>query len=159
MIVPNDKKYIIDTNVLFGFSKWIPINLNKFFWDRLENSLREGKWILLDVVVDEIKYDLELKKWCKKQKRNGILKSITDNHRNRAVEINNIYKMIGENGKSTIDTYLIAYAEDNDLAIFSMESFQVKENSLLKIPDVCQKLHIPVIKRPVKFLETIGFKN
>ena len=161
MSEPQEKRiYILDTNVLIDFSVWIPIALNKTFWDGLEESLKDNKWVLLDVVVDEIKYNPELEKWCEKQKRNGLVKKIEDHNRERAIEINNTYKMIDESdGNSTADTYIIAYAEKNKLSIFSRESFKIKENGLLKIPEVCQKLNIITIKRPVKFLESISFKN
>lgn len=156
----NKKIYILDTNVLMEFSRWIPISLNKSFWDKLEESLGEGKWVLLDVVVEEIKYNEKLKEWCEKQKRKGFIKTIGESTRERAVEINNIYKMIDEtDGNSTVDTYIIAYAEENKLSVFSMESFRIKENGLLKIPEVCQKLKIGTIRKPILFLESISFNN
>lgn len=152
--------YILDTNVLIEFYIWIPISLNKTFWDGLEEALKEDEWILLDVVVDEIRHTPELEKWCERQKRNGLVKRIEDRNRERAIEINNTYKMIDEsNGNSTTDTYIIAYAEENKLSIFSRESFRIKENGLFKILEVCQRLNIVTIKRPVKFLESISFKN
>jgi len=56
-------KYLLDTNVLIGFSLWKPIslNLNKDFWFKLGESLKNDDWTLLDVVVGEIRggdYDL-----------------------------------------------------------------------------------------------------
>ena len=162
MSVPqNIKRYILDTNALIGFSTWIPIDLNKNFWTKLEESLQNGAWVLLDVVVDEIRYDNDgLKKWCEIQKKKGLLKSIEDAHKNRAVEINNSYKMIDETtGKSTIDTYLIAYAEANQLVVLSRESLRANDSDLYRVPDVCKKLNLRVIKRPKEFLGAIGFKN
>lgn len=155
------EKYVLDTNTLIGFSVWIPIDLNKTFWEKLGESLQKGDWILLDVVVDEIKYENDgLKKWCDAQKKKGLQRNITDIHRNRAVEINNTYKMIDEaTGKSTVDTYLIAYAEENKLTVLSRESYRENSTDLYKVPDVCKKLNIRSIKRPKEFLQAIGFRN
>lgn len=155
-----ERVYILDTNVLIDFSLWIPISLNETFWENLEKSLSADKWVLLDVVVDEIKYAPELKRWCEKQKRNGFIKKIEDKHRDRALEINESYKMIDEvDGNSTTDTYIIAYAEEKNLSIFSRESYKIKENGLLKIPEVCDKLKIITTRKPIKFLKSISFKN
>ncbi len=161
MSVPKERKvYVLDTNILFGFSLWVPIALNKNFWTKLEEALQNGYWVLLDVVVGEIKYDEELKKWCAEQGKKGLVNSITDENKNRGVEINNIYKMIDETTqKSTVDTYLVAYAEANKLTVFSRENHRVGGVGLYKIPDVCDALRIQKISNPKIFLEAIGFRN
>lgn len=157
---PQKKIYVLDTNILIGFYQWIPIDLNKNFWTKFEESLKKGEWVLLDVVVDEIKFENDLKKWCVEQKKNSLVKNIDENCRNRGVEINNAYKMIDEaTQNSTADTYLIAYAEANNLVIFSREGRRTKDTDLYKIPDVCDILKIEVIRNPIVFLRTIGFKN
>lgn len=154
------KIFICDTNVLIRFSVWVPITLNGFFWSALEKALEDGKWTLLDVVVNEIKYEGDLKKWCKQQEKKGLVKKISSDDRNRAVEINNTYKMIDEiTKKSTVDTYLVAYAEKNKLVVFSEESPRVNNTQLYKIPDVCSELKIERTRKPEVFLKAIGFKN
>ncbi|MCK5027320.1 MAG: DUF4411 family protein [Candidatus Pacebacteria bacterium] len=151
-------KYILDTNILIGFAVWCPISLNKSFWDKLAQSLSDGDWILLDVVVDEVLYNMELQKWCKEQERRDLVKSVSDEDKERAVEINDVYEMIDEETQnSTVDTYIIAYAEANKLGIFSQESPRRMSNNLYKIPDVCDELKIKRIKKPVVFLKGIGF--
>ena len=118
-------KYLLDTNVLIEFSVWKPIslNLNKDFWTGFETALRKNDWILLDVVAGEVKYDNDLIGWINNQKKNGLVEKIKTDDRNRAAEINNSYKMIDEiTFKSTVDTYLIAYAEANNLGIFTREN-------------------------------------
>lgn len=60
-------------------------------------------------------------------------------------------------GKSEVDTYLIAYAEANNLGIFSRESRRENSRTLYKIPDVCDILNIKHIHSPRFFLEEIGF--
>lgn len=151
-------KYILDTNILIGFAVWCPISLNKTFWDKLAQSLSDGDWILLDVVVGEVLYDIELKKWFKEQDRKGLVKSVRDEDRERAIEINNIYEMIDEETqKSTVDTYIVAFAEANKLGIFSQESPRRMSTEPYKIPDVCDELKIKRIKKPVVFLKGIGF--
>jgi len=153
--------YILDANILFGFSLWMPMSLNKIFWLKLEESLKNGDWILLDIVVGEVKYDNGgLKKWCDDQRKKGLVKSIGDEHKNRGVEINNTYKMIDETSlKSTVDTYLIAYAEANKFIIFTREAFRTNTTNLFKIPDVCKVLNVNMIRAPQEFLEAIGYKN
>lgn len=156
----NKSIYVLDTNILFNFSVWMPISLNKSFWDKLEDALKKKEWVLLDVVVAEIKYDDELKKWCEEQNKGGRVTAISDEDRSRGVAINNEYKMIDEaTQKSTVDTYLIAFAERNGNAVFSRESPRKTETDLYKIPDVCQKLKVKNIKRPKIFYERIGYKN
>ena len=154
-------KYILDTNTLIGFSIWVPIDLNRNFWKKLEDSLQNGEWTLLDVVVGEIKYANDgLKQWCETQRKKGLMRSIDDSHRNRAVEINNAYPIIDEaTGKSTADVYFIAYAEANQLTILTREGYREKISDLHKIPDVCKVLNIQFVRRPKEFLESIGFNN
>jgi hypothetical protein len=158
---PKERIYVLDTNILFDLSLWMPIDLNRVFWTKFEEALQAGKWILLDVVVDEVKGENDgLKKWCEEQKGKGLIKSIEDTHKARAVEINNLYPMIDETTlRSTVDTYLIAYAEANDLVIFSREGFRKKQDDLYKIPDVCRILNIKVMRRPREFFEMLDYKN
>ncbi|MDD3284222.1 MAG: DUF4411 family protein [Patescibacteria group bacterium] len=153
-------KYLVDTNVLIELSLWKPIalNLNKDFWYRLSDALKNDKWVLLDVVVWEVRYDKDLKKWLSEQKNKGLVKKINDNNKNRAVEINNQYKIIDDiTGKSTVDTYLLAYAEAENLGIFSRESSRINSNQLYKIPDICNILNINKTRSPKAFLKEIGF--
>jgi len=156
----NVVKYVLDTNILIKFSKWIPIEINTFFWKKMEEALFLRKWVLLDVVVDEVKREGLLFQWCKKQKENSFLTKISDENRNRAVVINSLYNMIDQStGKSIVDTYIIAYAEENGLGVFSDEMFKAKDENLNKIPDVCKQLKIKNIRKPIKFLNNIGFRN
>jgi len=153
-------KYILDTNILMKFEKWIPIEVNSFFWEKMEETLLLGKWVLLDVVVNEIKWEKNLFNWCKKQKEKGLTTKISDEDRNRGVEINNLYNMIDQNtGKSTTDTYIIAHAEANGLGVFSDEMFKDKDKIFNKIPDVCNALKVKNIRKPILFFRNIGFKN
>ncbi|MBU4338375.1 DUF4411 family protein [Patescibacteria group bacterium] len=157
---PVKTKYLLDTNILMGFSLWKPITLklNDVFWSEFSDALEKDKWVLLNIIVDEIKYDKDLLKWCKKQVQKGIVKEIDDVDRSRAVGINNKYNMINQSTfKSTADTYLIAYAEANKLGIFSRESPRIKPTDLYKIPDVCKILNIHNLRTPKTFLKEIGF--
>lgn len=156
-----ERIYLLDANILFDLSLWLPIELNKVFWTKFEESLLSGKWVLLDVVVGEIKHDNDgLKKWCEDQRKKGLVKSIDDAHRSRGVEINNQYKMIDESTqRSTVDTYLIAYAEAHKLIIFSREGRRKNLNDLYKIPDVCKALNVKVLRKPREFFDTLNYKN
>ncbi len=153
-------KYVMDTNILIGFSRWIPISLNKNFWDKLETSLQECKWILLDVVVEEIKYNKPLEIWCKRQKVNNLVTSICDDDRERGIKINNDYPMIDQyTFKSETDTYIIAHALNNKMGVFSTEMGKLPAEKLYKIPDVCKELDVKFTHIPKEFLYSIDFKN
>ena len=152
--------FVLDANVLIEFGFWLPITLHSVFWDRFQRSLAKGEWVLLDVVMNEIRYDKDLKQWCADQKQAGLVQRITDDHRDRAVEINNKYKMIDDaTGNSTTDTYVIAYAEASHMTIFTREAPRENTTKLYKIPDVCNLLGVPWTRMPKEFLEAIGFKN
>jgi len=153
---------LVDTNILIGFSLWKPISLqlNDIFWNELENALKSGGWVLLDVVMNEVNsgFDGDLKKWCKQQAKNGLVQKLNNDHRQRAVDINNQYPMIDQaTQKSTVDTYLIAYAEANGLGVFSREAPRTNADELHKIPDVCDALGIKRLRQPKAFLKAIGF--
>lgn len=153
-------KYILDANILIGFSIWAPIAFHKSFWSKLTTALENDEWILLDVVVNEITFEGDLKKWCKDQKKSALVKTVTDENRDRAIEINNQYKMIDDvTQNSTADTYIIAYAEANKLGIVTRENHKEIDKHLFKIPDVCAQLGIETIKRPETFLRKIGLAN
>ena len=154
------KIYVLDTNVLIGFSLWLPIHLNGLFWTKTTEALKNGDWVLLDAVVKEVKYNDPLTKWCKEQGQKSLVQAITDVHKTRGVAINNQYKMIDDTTlKSTVDTYLIAYAEANGLIVFSRESPRKNSTELYKIPDVCTALGIQRIAKPEIFMQAIGYKN
>lgn len=156
----NPNIYVIDTNALVGFYTWRPFEYSKNFWSKLEAAIRGGEVVLLDVVVDEIIYDSPLKTWAQKQKKNGLVTTITDKVRERAVEINNQYKMVDEEtGNSQNDTYIVAYASLNNLRIFSREAPRKTGSDLYKIPDVCEKLGVNYTRSPRYFLSCIGYRE
>jgi len=74
--------------------------------------------VLLDVVVKEIKYDRDLIKWCQEQDKKELVAKISDNNKSRGVEINNQFKTIDETHSTTANTFLITYAEANNLGFF-----------------------------------------
>lgn len=153
-------KYLLDTNILIGFSIWAPIYFHGDFWSKLADSLTKGDWVLLDVVVGEIKYNKSLERWCEEQKKRGLVIAISDNDRDRAIEINNQYKMIDDTTQNSVaDPYLIAYAEANKLGIVTREIHKEHDKDLWKIPDVCGALNIEVLKKPEDFLKKIGFQQ
>ncbi|MEK7560651.1 MAG: DUF4411 family protein [Patescibacteria group bacterium] len=151
--------YVVDANVLFGFATWNPLEFRPEFWEKFEKALKDKKWVLLDVVVGEVIYDGELKRWCKKQKDRNLVTRIDDAIRNLAIEINNKYPMINvETGNSSVDPFLIAFASKNDLGVFTREIHKTPGEHLYKIPDVCEALKIACIKNPTRFMKSIGFK-
>lgn len=157
---PKKEVFVVDTSFLFDFSYWLPIPLNKVFWNKLEDTLRSGELILLDVVVGEVIFKKELKAWCQTQQKNGLVKAIDVADKNRAVVINNTYQMIdASTAKSTVDTYIIAYAERNGHTVLSRESNMKPGNLLHKIPDTCAKLGVACKRHPREFLKSIGYKN
>lgn len=154
--------YLLDANILMGFDIWMPIelNTNKAFWIALEESLKNKKWVLLDVVVNEVKYNGDLKEWCKKQKQAGYVSELSDANRNRGIEINDSYPMIDQSsGRSETDTYIIAYAEEKKLRILSREGPKKLTERLNKIPDVCRILGVASTRNPLVFYKDIGYGN
>ncbi len=152
--------YVLDTNILINFALFVPIKLNEVFWAKMAERLAEGKWILLDVVVTEVKFNQDLIDWCKAQAEAGVVQKVEDRHRFRAVEINNTYPMIDQVAqKSEADTYIIAYAENKKMCVFTRESFKdpTKIGALNKIPDVCKALRVRYERTPEKFLTDLGF--
>ena len=150
--------YVVDTNVLIGFSTWNPLEFKSEFWSKFEKALEDKKWVLLDVIVDEIIYDSELKRWCKRQRDSGLVTVIDDEIKNLATEINNKYKMINtETGNSSVDPFVVAFASKNGFGICTREIYKTNGESLFKIPDVCDILKIPCIKNPTRFMKSIGF--
>jgi len=150
--------YVVDTNVLIGFSTWNPLEFKSDFWSKFERALEDKRWVLLDVVVGEIIYDGELKKWCKRQKDKGLITVIDDEIKNLATEINNKYKMINtETGNSSVDPFVVAFASKNGFGICTREIYKTNGEPLFKIPDVCDILKIPCIKNPTRFMKSIGF--
>lgn len=157
---PSTTKYVMDTSMLIGFSRWIPISLNRSFWDKLEVSLQEGKWVLLDIVVNEVRSNKPLEDWCKRQKTNGRVTNISDDDKNGGIKINNDYPMIDQvTFKSETDTYIIAHALNNRIGVFSTEMQKLPNDKLYKIPDVCRQLSVRFTHIPKDFLISIDFKN
>jgi Domain of unknown function (DUF4411) len=152
--------YVLDTNILINFGLFVPVRLNPVFWDRLETLLIAGDWVLLDAVVGEVKHGNNLKAWCKKQTQNGHVKTIETKHKIRGAQINNQYQMVAQHSfKSEVDTYIIAYAEEHGLGVFTREGYRDVSDpaALYKIPDVCKELGIKFERIPEKFLKEIGF--
>ena len=67
--------------------------------------------------------------------------------------------MIDQNTfKSETDTYIIAYASNNNVGVFSAEMEKLPIEKLYKIPDVCKELKVAFTHIPKVFLESIGYK-
>jgi len=153
----NDTVYIVDANFLINFHKWMPRSTFPVFWQELERTLQEGKWILLDVVVSEVTREGPMILWCKKQEQAGLVVKVTGTDKIAGAEINNQYPMIDANsGRSTTDTYIIAHARDNGYGVISDESPRIDDSKLYKIPDVCEALKIPRIRKAEVFYKRVG---
>ena len=154
-------KYVIDTSILIDFSIFVPESFHPRFWKELENKIISGEIILLDVVVNEIKYRKDLKKWVTNPARKSRMITIDTAVRDRGTQINNIYNIIttspGGNQKSVADVYIIAYADIHGCGVFSRESGRRLPTDPMKIPDVCQRLSIPYVRKPEVALKNINF--
>lgn len=152
--------FVLDTNILIEMNRWVPLGLCPEFWHLLAQGLEDKKWVLLDIVVNEVGSPRPLVDWCKKQKDAGYVIEIEDKHRQRGVEINSLHKMIDEtSGKSETDTYLIAFAEMTNTVILSREGPKKPSETLFKIPDVCGKLNVSCSREPAEFYRQIGFTS
>lgn len=155
----NDTVYIVDADFLINFHKWMPRSLFPTFWQELERTLQEGHWILLDVVVKEVTREGPMRHWCRKQEQAGLVAKVTDTDKFAGAEINNRYPMIDVNsGRSTNDTYIIAYAKANGYGVASDESPRIDDSKPYKIPDVCEALKIPRIRKAEVLYKKIGIK-
>ena len=151
--------FVLDTNVLFELSVWMPPHLNKVFWQKLAYALKESKWVLLDVVVNEVKKGGALKKWCQDRKNEELITIVSVQQRARGIEINNAHTIIDETSqKSVADVYLLAYAEEKSYTIFTREGHRRNNTGLYKIPDICQLLKITYMRTPDKFYEAMNFR-
>jgi predicted nucleic acid-binding protein len=153
----NDTVYIVDANFLINFHKWMPRSLFPAFWQELEQTLQEGRWVLLDVVVSEVTREGPMKRWCKKQEQAGLVAKVTDTDKLAGAEINNQYPMIDANsGRSTNDTYIIAHAKANGYGVASAEVPRINDSKPYKIPDVCEELKIPRIRKAEVLYKRLG---
>lgn len=153
----NNTVYIVDANFLINFHKWIPRSTFPVFWQELERTLKEGKWILLDVVVAEVTREGPMRQWCNKLKQAGLVAKVTDTDKLAGAEINNQHTMIDVNsGRSTNDTYIIAHAKANGYGVASDEAPRINDTKSYKIPDVCEALKIPRIRKAEVFYRQIG---
>ncbi|MBP9717342.1 MAG: DUF4411 family protein [Candidatus Pacebacteria bacterium] len=153
----NDIVYIVDANFLINFNKWMPRSTFPEFWQELERTLQEGKWVLLDVVVSEVNREGPMRQWCNKQMQAGLVAKVTDTDKIAGAQINNQYTMIDANsGRSTNDTYIIAHAKSNGYGVVSDETPRVSDSKPYKIPDVCEALKIPRLRKPEVFYRHIG---
>ena len=152
--------YVVDSNFLICFDKWVPQSHFPKFWNELERTLQEGKWILLDIVVAEVSGEKSLKKWCEKQKNAGLVTKITDADKLAGAQINNDYPMIDvASGRSENDTYLLAHAKANGYGVVSDEVQRKNGNELYKIPDVCAELNIIRRRKASAFFSEVGIKE
>ncbi len=152
--------YIMDSNTLIGFHLWNPIGLSisKPFWDKLEKALQDGKWILSEVVFDEITHPRELKDWCKKQKNASLVTPLTSKDKLDALTINITYPMVDPiSFNSSGDPLIIAQAKNNGYGIFTREFPMKQGDTRYKIPDTCNALGVKLVARPEVFLRGIGF--
>ena len=162
IVQPQRKIFVLDTSVLIELAIWLPIDLNNNFWSNLSANLQGGNWVLIDEVMHEIKkkYNPELKVWCDSKNQAGLVRAVMDEDRARGVAINGLYTMIDTaTQRSTVDTYLIAFAERNGLTVFTREGGREKTGDPYKIPDVCTRLKIDWIREPHVFFRAMGYKN
>lgn len=153
----NTTKYVIDANILMYFGIFIPRENHIEFWARMSRFIEERRIILLRDIADECKRE-PLKSWVQEQRQNIITPS--DVVRRRAIAIENKYKLTTfEKGKmkSEADPVIIAYAEQNQYAIFSYETKRKPSGKSNKIPDVCKVLKVKCERQPYKVLKEIEF--
>ncbi len=153
---------VLDTNVLIDFAIWLPFEVNTTFWSVLEKGLEQARWVLLDVVEQEIvgKYDQDLKKWCNEQKKLGLVTAITPANRQRAIEINNQYKMVDDvSGNSAADPYILAFAEAEKITLFSREGKRDNPTKLYKMEEVALLLGIKYTRLPNALYKELNYIN
>ncbi|MFA6422210.1 MAG: DUF4411 family protein [Candidatus Buchananbacteria bacterium] len=156
-IEENETIFVLDTNILIESAYWYPFEFFPEFWQVMEKLLKEGRWILLDVVEQEIGGPKKLKKWINTQKVNGLVNKITDEVRSLAAEINDQYQII-DGIKSQADAYIIAFSKINGCTLFTREGHRKMPSDIYKIPDVCDILAIKYIRYVKDFIRSVGFE-
>ena len=157
---PTSGAYLLDTNILIDLSLWHPHGRFSTFWKIMEATLSTGQWVLLDTVVNEILYDQVLQKWCQAQTAKGFLYQLSSSNKARGVVINNTYPMLDQTTqKSQQDPYIVAFAEEYKLILFTREGYRKKPTDPYKIPDVCKQLGVKFLRQPEKFFSAIGYSH
>ena len=151
------KSYVIDTNILINFRIFTPMSIHITFWKQLSEAVTNKTIVIIRDVADECK-DREIEPWVNRQE----VTEISDDIRERAIEINNKYLLITEEDgikKSKADPVIIAYAEKNQSVVFTQEAKRKSNSDPMKIPDVCNALSIRCERWPDKVFEDINFRK
>ena len=157
-----DKKYLIDANILIKFQHFTPREYHQRFWQALADQVKQGKIVILDKVAEECR-GRWLNIWLQESDISQLVVTVDSATRQKAVEINDQYQMItqepGGSLKSVADTYMIAYAQQNNLSIFSDEQGKRPPQTVNKIPDVCDDLQIGYKRNPIAVMHELQFDD
>ena len=152
-------RYVIDTNILIGFSIYSPAKYYPTFWKWFEDQVTKGRIIILDVVRDECR-NQTIKKWIMRKSIKSCIVKTGDEIKKEGLVIDSEYSLTTEEGgvqKSTADPVIIAYAKRHGYTVFSQERNRKPEETQNKIPDVCTELGVPVERWPENVLKELGF--
>lgn len=158
----NNSVFLIDSNVLITpYLSYYPFDFAPGFWKQIEQSIKDGRIAILDIVESEIlRGNDDLKKWIEhieiKQYINHKELSIVEKYSEvlQFIQNNQCYKpdALAEWSRETCaDPWLIATAAVYNYRIVTLEEPTIGLNTKnpsrnAKIPDVARNFHVPTIK-------------
>ena len=143
--------YSIDTSALVdGWRRYYPPDIFPGLWDRIGESVEDGRIIATDEVLVELeKGDDDLYKWALAQKRMFV--PLDEDVQNAAMDILAKHPLVPRNALGPIaDPFVIALAQIRGCTVVSGEIWTNSPNKT-KIPNVCSALGI----KHINFLELI----
>ena len=151
-------RYLLDTNVFISGARcFYPMNVFPGFWEWLAYEHKKGEFIIIDKVFHELQTGDELAIWTRNhitpistntplitQEYCNVIQWTRDRVRGRRNERR--YQPAAVNTFAMCaDSYLIAYAKAKDCIVVTYEKEENKASEV-KIPTICQDLHIACIK-------------
>lgn len=160
-------KYLLDANILIRAYRFVyPMDIMPSFWESLLAKAKDGRFALLDQIVDEIlvKED-QLSEWLMIH-RDKI--AILDSYEpNVTVEYRKIINDVMNDSQynrsaktafaDSVDSWLITYAYANGYTIVTEEKYDPQIKRKVQIPNVCKKFGVRCINT-IEFLREVGIK-
>jgi hypothetical protein len=134
--------YSLDTSALLdAWVRYYPPDVFGTLWKKFETLIEEGRFLVIDEVLREIKRkDDDVSKWVKT--RSGMIVPLQASIQTRATQIINQFPSLTQSGgmmQGAADPFVIALAVERDLMVVTGEH---SKPSKPRIPDACKTLGI-----------------
>lgn len=148
--------YLVDSSVLItAANTWYAFDIVPSFWNRIHRHLEDGSLGILDVVHDEVMrgHD-DLMSWLKAEDFPKISTNDADilNRYSDVVEYilqsrhyTDQAKLGWITNREMADPWLIASAAVLKIPIITLEKAEPNRRSSVKIPDVADHFHVPIL--------------